>query len=269
MLFSAPLALVLLIALYFVLTRWLWPNNIKGNTATMEFIHNERVKLGPVSTAERRVLVVFMVTALLWITRGFLVKTGWFQVDDNMIAIAAGIALFIIPSGLRGTGVTPGTLLNWSDTSRMAWGTLLLFGGGIALAESLEKTGVMEIIGQNLALLGQTGPFILVLTVVIVSIFLSELMSNVAQVIVLSPVLCALADTLHLNPLFLGIPMTLAASAASMLPMGTPPNAIVFGSGIIRMKDMVKAGLIMNLISILIITLFTWLILPWIMHFSV
>jgi sodium-dependent dicarboxylate transporter 2/3/5 len=157
-------------------------------------------------------------------------------------------------------------LLDWDDTSKMAWGILLLFGGGIALAGSLEKVGVMEQIGQWLAGFGTTGGFTLVLVVVIVSIFLSELMSNVAQVIVLAPVLTSLADALHLDPLLLGIPMTLAASAAAMMPMGTPPNAIVFSSGFVKLKDMLKAGFVMNLISIIVITLFCWYILPLFIH---
>jgi sodium-dependent dicarboxylate transporter 2/3/5 len=147
----------------------------------------------------------------------------------------------------------------------MAWGILLLFGGGIALAGSLEKVGVMEQIGNWLAGFSHMGGFALVLVVVVVSIFLSELMSNVAQVIVLAPVLAALADALHLDPLLLGLPMTLAASAASMMPMGTPPNAIVFSSGFVKMKDMLRAGFVMNLISIAVITLFCWYVLPWVM----
>lgn len=184
-----------------------------------------------------------------------------------MIAILGAIALFATPSGIRNENKVK-MLLDWEDTSKMAWGILLLFGGGIALAGSLEKVGVMEQIGQWLAGFSHTGNLTLILVIVIVSIFLSELMSNVAQVIVLAPVLAALADALHLDPLLLGIPMTLAASAAAMLPMGTPPNAIVFGSGYIRMKDMLKAGLVLNIISIIVITLFAWILLPLIMQIT-
>lgn len=157
-------------------------------------------------------------------------------------------------------------VLEWQDTSKMAWGILLLFGGGIALANSLEKAGVMAQVGNWLAGFSHVNGFVLVLMVVVVSIFLSEVMSNVAQVIVLSPVLAALADALQLDPLLLGIPMTLAASAAAMMPMGTPPNAIVFSSGHIKLKDMLRAGLVMNLISIVLITLFCWFVLPVVMN---
>jgi len=205
-----------------------------------------------------------LVTATLWITKDLLNGLKLFKLDDNMIAIMGALALFAIPSGTKHEN-KPKMLLAWEDTSKMAWGILLLFGGGIALAGSLEKVGVMSQIGNWLAGFSQSGGFVLVLVIVTISIFLSELMSNVAQVIVLAPVLAALADALQLDPLLLGIPMTLAASAAAMMPMGTPPNAIVFSSGFIRLKDMLRAGFVMNLISIVIITLFSWYLLPLIM----
>jgi sodium-dependent dicarboxylate transporter 2/3/5 len=147
----------------------------------------------------------------------------------------------------------------------MAWGILLLFGGGIALANALDKAGVIQKIGAGLSTFSGTNLFLLVLAIVALSVFLSELMSNVAQVIVFSPVLGSLADALHINPLLLGIPMTLAASAAAMLPMGTPPNAIVFGSGHIPLKKMLKAGFVINIICIVLITLFCYFLLPLIM----
>ena len=182
-----------------------------------------------------------------------------------MIAILGSLALFSTPAAKDADGRRQ-MLLDWHDTTKMAWGILLLFGGGIAIAGALEKVGVMSQIGNWLAGFSNVGPFFLVLLIVTVSIFLSELMSNTAQVIVMAPVLAALADALHLDPLLLGIPMTLAASAASMMPIGTPPNAIVFGSGYIQLKDMLKAGFVMNLVSIIVITLFAWFILPLIMH---
>jgi sodium-dependent dicarboxylate transporter 2/3/5 len=207
---------------------------------------------------------VFICTATLWITKDLFNGLKLFRLDDSMIAITGALALFAIPSGTVKEQKSC-MLLAWEDTSKMAWGILLLFGGGIALAGSLEKVGVMEQIGNWLAGFSHMGGFALVLVVVVVSIFLSELMSNVAQVIVLAPVLAALADALHLDPLLLGLPMTLAASAASMMPMGTPPNAIVFSSGFVKMKDMLRAGFVMNLISIAVITLFCWYVLPWVM----
>jgi solute carrier family 13 (sodium-dependent dicarboxylate transporter), member 2/3/5 len=177
-------------------------------------------------------------------------------------SVMCAVALFICPSGSKDENND--SLLEWGDTSKMAWGILLLFGGGICLAGALEKVGLMQQLGHWLAQFSGNG-FILVLVVVTVSLFISEVMSNVAQVIVFAPVVSSLADALGMNPLLLGIPMTLAASCASMLPMGTPPNAIVFASGHIKLRQMTKAGFVMNIISVILITLFCWFLLPLLM----
>jgi sodium-dependent dicarboxylate transporter 2/3/5 len=171
-----------------------------------------------------------------------------------------GSALFICPA----KGDKDESILEWSDTSKMAWGILLLFGGGISLANGLENAGLMEQLGQWLSQFAGN-KFILVVVITVVTIFLSEVMSNVAQVIVFAPVVSSLADAIGMNPLLLGLPMTLAASCASMLPMGTPPNAIVFASGHIRLRQMTKAGFVMNIVSVVLITLFCWFLLPLLM----
>jgi sodium-dependent dicarboxylate transporter 2/3/5 len=202
------------------------------------------------------VFVVFVVTATLWITKDLLNKIGAFRLDDNMIAIMGATSLFIIPSGTKDQ-----PLLDWKDTRNMAWGILLLFGGGIALAGALEKAGLIEQLGQWFAQYG-FNQLMLIFLVALISLFVSEVMSNVAQVIVFAPVVSSLAEAAHLHPLILGIPMTLAASCASMLPMGTPPNAIAFSSGYIKLKQMTRVGFIMNIISVILITLFCWLLLP-------
>lgn len=264
MMICTPLALILLAALYVVLTKWMFPNHIKSSSEANTFINKEIKALGKLSVAEKRVLIIFIITALLWITKDLINGLKLFRLDDNMIAIMGALALFATPSGTRKEN-KPVMVLDWHDTSKMAWGILLLFGGGIAMAASLEKAGVMSQIGNWLAGFSHSGGFTLVLLIVVISIFLSELMSNVAQVIVLAPVLAALADALQLDPLLLGLPMTLAASAAAMMPMGTPPNAIVFSSGLVRLKDMLKAGFVMNIISIIVITLFSWFLLPLVM----
>lgn len=260
-----PLMLLLLFALYFLFTRILFPNDIKHSDAAENFIHSELKALGPVRRAEKSVLVVFVCTALLWIVKDLLNQVLPFKLDDNMIAIVGAITLFAVPAGKNDDGKTS-YLLSWPDTSRMAWGILLLFGGGIALAGSLEHTGVMDKLGQSLSVYGNQPQWLLILIVVILSVFLSEVMSNVAQVIILAPVLASLSNNLHIDPLLLGIPMTLAASAASMLPMGTPPNAIVFGSGHISLNQMLKAGFLLNIICIVLISLFSTFLLPHIMQ---
>jgi sodium-dependent dicarboxylate transporter 2/3/5 len=186
---------------------------------------------------------------------------GKIKLDDTLIAMTGALLMFMVASGQRGPGVSK-RLLEWSDTSRMAWGILLLFGGGIALASALEKEGLIRMIGEWIAGFSVSGGFILVLVITLLSLFLSEVMSNIAQVIVFSPVIAGIADAIGIHPLLLGIPMALAASCASMLPMGTPPNAIVFASGHIRLAHMLKAGLVMNLIALVLITLFSWFLIP-------
>lgn len=266
MLLCTPLALLLLFSLYLVTTKILFPNRIRPSEAAGRYIREELSLLGTWSPAEKRVLVIFVCTALLWITKDLVNKSqSLFALDDNMIALAGAIALFICPAGnskpASGEQRPQVPILEWEDTGKMAWGILLLFGGGIALADALEKAGLIQQLGQWLGVYAGTG-LILVFTVVVLSVFISELMSNVAQVIVFSPVVCSLADSIGMNPLLLGIPMTLAASCASMLPMGTPPNAIVFSSGHIKLKQMLKAGLVMNLVAVALITLFCWFLLP-------
>lgn len=274
MMICTPLAIVLLFCLYFVLVKWLFPNRIKADLQTKELIRDEIALLGPVSTAEKRVLYIFIGTALLWIFRTLINNAqSFFKLDDTMIALICALALFITPAGKilkrkenegEENTIEGSSLLDWEDTQKMAWGILLLFGGGIALAGAMEKAGLIQELGHWLGQFSSAG-FILVLVTVFVSLFISEVMSNVAQVIVFAPVISALADAVGMNPLLLGIPMTLGASCAGMLPMGTPPNAIVFASGHIRLKEMVKAGFIMNIISMILITLFCWFLLPLLM----
>ena len=263
MLICTPLAILLLAALYWVMVKWLFPNRIKSDDGTKQLIRNEIEQLGSISVAEKRVMIIFIATALLWITRGIINDAqNLFKLDDTIIAVMCAVALFICPSGSKDENND--SLLEWGDTSKMAWGILLLFGGGICLAGALERAGLMQQLGQWLAQFSGNG-FILVLVIVTVSLFISEVMSNVAQVIVFAPVVSSLADAIGMNPLLLGIPMTLAASCAGMMPMGTPPNAIVFASGHIKLRQMTKAGFVMNIVAVILITLFCWFLLPLLM----
>jgi sodium-dependent dicarboxylate transporter 2/3/5 len=259
MMMCTPLAFILMFSLYFVMTRFLYPNKLRSNPETASLIKLELNNLGTMNKAERRVLAVFSLTALLWITKDIInsYQTA-VKLDDTMIAVFGALLMFIVSAG----NVSKQKLLEWNDTDKMAWGILLLFGGGITLAGQMEKTGLIELMGNGLASVAGTNVLLLVIGVTVLTIFLSEVMSNVAQVIVFAPVVSSLADALHINPLLLGIPMTLAASCASMLPMGTPPNAIVFASGRLKLNDMVKTGFIMNIISIILISLFSWFLIP-------
>ncbi len=290
MILCTPLSILLLGALYLVLAKWLYPNRIKSNPATRDLIMRELHSLGPLSIQEKRVLIIFLSAAFLWISKDLINSfQHLFTLDDTIIALLCTVSLFICPAGtpssfapnLRSTRLPnggnkstvqgeenekqdSGSILEWSDTKKMGWGILLLFGGGIALASALEKANLIQDLGRWLAQYAEN-KFILVLAITTISIFLSEVMSNVAQVIVFAPVVSSMADALGMNPLMLGIPMTLAASCASMLPMGTPPNAIVFASGHIRLRQMTSAGFVLNIVSIILITLFCWFFIPLLM----
>jgi sodium-dependent dicarboxylate transporter 2/3/5 len=268
-----PIAIIILLSLYFVFTRFLFPNNISHHRETEIFIKSELEKLGSWSVAERRVFIVFISTALLWIFKDLIVKFTGLALNDTIIAMIAGIALFFIPAGMKNETANTNSfndeenpnsivnLLEWSDTKNMAWGILLLFGGGLTLAKELENAGVMKMIGDGISMHAPQNLFLLILIVATVSIFLSEVMSNIAQVIVMAPILTSVAIAMNIPPLMLGLPMTLAASCAGMLPMGTPPNAIVYASGKIPLRKMLKAGFVLNIISILVISVFCYFLI--------
>jgi sodium-dependent dicarboxylate transporter 2/3/5 len=267
MIVCMPLTILMLFSLYFVMVKWLYPNHIKSSEVTKEVIRHELKQLGPLSTAEKRVLIIFANTALLWITKDLINAISVITLDDTMIAVAGALALFICPAGKNNLPSTK-YILEWSDTSKMAWGILLLFGGGIALAFALEKAGLIQMLGQWIAGMSGTGGFMLVFMITLVSLFISEVMSNIAQVIVFAPVIGGMADALHLDPILLGLPMALGASCASMMPMGTPPNAIVFASGHIQMKQMMRTGFVMNIVGVILITLFCYFLVPILMSLA-
>jgi sodium-dependent dicarboxylate transporter 2/3/5 len=259
MLIGIPISLLLLFSLYIVLIK-LFPSNIDSNDEMRLLIKNELKALGPMTVPEKRVLYIFITTALLWIFRDLINQLGIVKLDDNMIAVFGGLLMFVVPAG---KGVKQNErILVWSDTTKMAWGILLLFGGGITLAAALEKAGLIKMLGVWLSGFSGSSVVFLVIAVTIISLFISEVMSNVAQVIVFAPVVTGIATATGVDPYMLGIPMTLAASCASMMPMGTPPNAIVFSTGHLKLSEMMKAGLIMNLISIVLIILSGLFLVP-------
>jgi sodium-dependent dicarboxylate transporter 2/3/5 len=269
MIICAPIAFLLMFTLYFVMTRILYPNRIKKDEVTTGVINDELYKLGKITSPEKRVLIIFALTAFLWIFKDLINgQQKIFKLDDTMIAILGAVLLFITPSN----SLKPETkfLLEWHDTQKMAWGILLLFGGGITLANQLEKAGLIQQLGSFIAHYAGSNLFLLVFLTTLISIFISEIMSNIAQVIVFSPVIAGIADALHIDPLLLGIPLTLGASCASMLPMGTPPNAIVFASNKLKLKDMITTGFVMNMVATVLITLFSYFLIPvlikWVAH---
>ena len=259
MLVGLPVSVALLFSLYFVLI-WMFPSRIDSNDEMRILIKSELNALGPMSVPEKRVMYIFLTTALLWITRDLINKLEIVKLDDNMIAVFGALLMFIVPAG--NSAKQGERILVWADTSKMAWGILLLFGGGITLAAALEKAGLINMLGLWLSGFSGSSIVVLVIAITVLSIFISEVMSNVAQVIVFAPVVTGIATAVGADPYMLGIPMTLAASCASMMPMGTPPNAIVFSSGHLKLGEMMKAGLVMNLISILLIVLSGLFLVP-------
>ena len=220
--------------------------------------------MGPISIPEQRIMVIFALTALAWITRSFLINKVFPAVDDTMIAIFAAVILFILPAGAGNNR----KLIKWKEAVKLPWGVLLLFGGGLAIAQGFTSSGLAEWIGQQLSLLQGLSLVVILLVLVIAVNFLTEITSNLATTAMLLPILATLASVLGVHPYMLMVAATLAASCAFMLPVATPPNAIVFGSGYIRISDMVRTGVWMNIISIIIICLVVYFALPYIWSFS-
>ncbi len=256
LLFALPLALLFIPAVWLWLTRFAFPVSrvpVPGGSA---LIRSEYGRLGPISAPERRVAFLFGLTALAWVFRP--VWTSLFAngelVTDSAVAMAATILAFVIPSGAPGER-TP--ILTWKWGARIPWDVLLLFGGGFALANGLEVSGLSRVLGDRLALAASLPTPVFVVLVVLFVIVLTELASNLASTAMILPILAAVAASAGLPPLLLLIPATVAASCAFMLPAATPPNAIVFGAGHFTIPQLTRAGIGANLIGATLASLFT------------
>jgi sodium-dependent dicarboxylate transporter 2/3/5 len=231
-----------------------------------EDFRQEYQLLGKAKPEEKIVFVLFVLMALLWIFRtGFHIGPvnipGWAQLfnhpgylNDGTVAIAIAVILFIIPSRSR----KGERIMNWETASRLPWHIVLLFGGGFALAKGFVESGLSIWFGEQLSGLAGTHPMVLTSVIVAMMSLLTELTSNTATTEMILPILAGLAVSIQVNPLLLMIPATLAASLAFMLPVATPPNAIIFGTGHLRIKDMVKTGFALNLVGIAVTVLVTW-----------
>ena len=203
------------------------------------------------STEQIRLVLVFGGVVFLWIFKDLISNLTPIKYDDENVAILGAVLLFIIPANK-----TKKPLLNWSDTEKLPWGILLLFGGGLALAKMLEVNGIVALLTDVLTSFNNESIFVIIVAMVAITIFASELLSNIALVVICVPIVAAFAKSAGLDILQLCIPLTLAASCAFMLPMGTPPNAIVFSSGFVSMGQMARAGLVLNIIGIILISFF-------------
>jgi sodium-dependent dicarboxylate transporter 2/3/5 len=255
--FGLPITIILLFICWKYLTKFAFKFNHKefpGGKKEVKRLLNE---LGKITYEEKIVAIVFALTAFCWITRSFLLQKIFPALDDTIIAVAFAIILFIIPSQKKSTKI-----ITWEEAVKMPWGIILLFGGGMALAKGFDTSGLALWIGNQMIIL-QGLPIILLILVLIAAVnFLTEITSNLATTAMLLPVLAPMAYTIDVHPFILMVGATVAASCAFMLPVATPPNAIVFGSGYLRIPDMVRKGFLMNIISILILTLFVFLVLP-------
>ena len=251
-----PLAAILLPITWLLLTRVLYPAKLIRLEGGQEYLARELRDLGPVSNGEWVTLSVFGATALAWITRPWLSQVEILGnqplsgLTDPGIAICAALALFVIPVERKPWVST----MDWETANRLPWGLLVLFGGGLSLAAAIRINGLGEYLGHSIGSLAGVSGLVLILGVVALMIFLTEITSNTATAAALVPILAGLAPGLEIEPLLLIVPAAIAASCAFMLPVATPPNAVVFGSGFVPLPQMVRAGIWLNLIGIVVIT---------------
>ena len=256
--FGLPFSIVMVTLVYLVLVKWMFPCNDIQFTSSSNLILEELKKLGKISKVEKRVLTIFAVTVFLWITRTLINKIfPGLKLSDTVISLIAAVALFSIPLNLKKGNY----ILKWDDTQRLAWGILLLFGGGLALAKGMAASGLVDVITNTIAA-GDFNPILTVSLLIILMLFMTELMSNVALISVLAPVVAGIAIGLNIPILNVLIPVTMASSCAFMLPMATPPNAIVFASGYVKVSQMVRAGVILNVFAVALLILYYMFVLP-------
>lgn len=251
MLVGLPVSILLLPLAWIVLTRWVFKVDFVTSEEGRSTLRQMKADMGSITVPEKRVAIVFVAMALMWIFRPALVKVpGLSELDDSVIAMAGAILMFLVPSGEKKDPL----LLRWSYAERLPWGVLLLFGGGLTLAGAVAKTGLADWIGSSLQALGALPLVMIVVIAATLIIFLTELTSNIATTATFLPVVGAVAVSAGYDPIMLAVPVTLAASCAFMLPVATPPNAIVFGSGMLSIPRMARAGLVLNMIGVIVVS---------------
>ncbi|UUD64530.1 DASS family sodium-coupled anion symporter [Pseudomonas seleniipraecipitans] len=253
MLIGVPVATCVLLFTWWWLTRGGF--RLEGDSRSL--LSKELSELGGWSSGEKRVAVVFALTAAAWVTQPLLSQYVD-AIDDTLIAMVGAVALFLIPADRDGSKRV--FLMDWDTANKVPWGILLLFGGGLSLAAAITSTGLAEWIGEALKNLGAL-PLLLMIGVVALTInLLTEITSNTATAAAFLPLVAALAVSQGLPPELLAIPATIAASCAFMMPVATPPNALVFGTGLMKIQSMIKAGFVINMFSVVIVTLLCYLL---------
>ncbi len=257
MLFGVPIAGTLTMVCWWFLAYVVFPPQLTAGAGRRAQIRQQLLDLGPMTAEENRVLLIFGATAFAWITRGFLLQPFLPGISDAIIAIGGGVALFMVPARR-----TPSPLLTWDVAPQLPWGLLLLFGGGLALAAGFRTTGLADWIGTQLTVISDVPFWLILLLVILLVNLLSEVTSNVATATMILPILASFAAAVDVHPYGLMVGASAAASCAFMLPVATPPNAIVFGSGYIEMKDMIRAGFWLSMISVVICAIFVYVLMP-------
>ncbi len=259
LLVGIPLVIIMLPVMYIVLSRFIYPLKMKELPGGKEVISSQLKELGIITKPETRVAIVFACTAILWIFRPLL--TDFFPgLSDAGIAISAGVVLFLIPSGEK-----PGEkLLTWNDLKELPWGILILFGGGLSLAMGITTSGLATAIGEAVSGLDILPLLLLILSVILIIVFLTEITSNTATAAAFLPILASSAIGMGQDPMLFILPAAIAASCAFMLPVATPPNAIIYGSGKVNIPQMAKAGVWLNLIVSVILTIASYTIFAWV-----
>lgn len=265
MVFAFPISVLMLILVWMYLAFFFCPKKSEFGL-DLEIFRNQYRALGPISHEERVVLIDFVLLAILWLSRanikiGTFTIPGWSSLfpnpgflNDGVVAITMAIILFLIPSKKQ-----PGSrVMEWDAVAKLPWNIVLLFGGGFALASGFKESGLSLWFGHQLQGASFLHPILLVASICLIITFLTELTSNTATAEMLLPILAALGVAVKINPLFLMIPGTLSCSCAFMLPVATPPNAIVFGTERLRIAEMARAGFLLNLTGVVIITLATY-----------
>ena len=263
--FGLPISVILLIISWVYLTRVAFNFSQTNFEAGRAEIKRQLTELGQISYEEKIVLVVFIITGLAWISRTFFLNLFLPSLDDSMIALISAISLFLISTGKKHKDQK---IMHWEDAVKLPWGILLLFGGGLAIAEGFQSSGLASWIAENLTQLNGFSLFTILLVAITAVNFLTEITSNLATTAMLLPILAPTAVMLGVHPYMLMVGATLAASCAFMLPVATPPNAVVFGSNYLKISDMVRVGVLMNIVSIIIIFLMVYFLLPVIWNFD-
>ena len=261
--FGVPIAIPLLVIAWLYLTKFAFKFKQKEFPGGKEEINRLLVLIGPMKREEKLVSSIFVLTAFCWITRSFILQEFFPFIDDTIIAMTAGILLFVVPAS-----DFKKRLITWEDAVKLPWGIILLFGGGMALAAGFQITGLASWLGAQMSVFQGLSLLVLVFVIITLVNFFTEFTSNLATTAMLLPILAPIAISLNINPYMLMVACTIAASCAFMMPVATPPNAVVFGSGYLRIPDMIKSGIWMNIISILFLTLMVYYFLPIIWDFN-